>query len=355
MTLLEVLLRVTDAAIRDRAKAQEQQELLIAELNHRVRNILNLIKGLVSQSKSEAKTATQFTEVVGGRIHALARAHDQITKEQWAPASAHALIRTEADAYLTGKADRVVIAGPDALLEPSAFTSVALVLHELMTNAAKYGGLSDTAGRVKVSFAVKEDGAVEIVWQESGGPPIKAVPERRGFGTTVIERSIPYELKGEAEIRFETTGLRGRFLIPPAHVAGVTEGEDSGNDQSVSKSPPRSDGLSGDVLLVEDNMIIALDAEQFLIELGAKTVHVASSVAEALSLADKHELTFAVLDVNLATETSEEVALHLTEKGVPFVFATGYGDTTALTKRFPQVGVIQKPYDRTHIEAALRR
>jgi light-regulated signal transduction histidine kinase (bacteriophytochrome)/CheY-like chemotaxis protein len=352
MTLLEVLLRVSDAAVRDRAKAQEQQELLIAELNHRVRNILNLIKGLVNQSKSEAKTVSEFTEVVGGRIHALARAHDQITKEQWTPASAYKLLRTEAEAYSNQNANRLQIEGPDICLQPAAFTTMSLVFHELLTNASKYGALTDERGEVTVCFNPYKDGTVEIVWQEKGGPPIGAPPKRRGFGTTVIERSVPYELKGEADIVFETTGLRARFMLPAAHVAEVLDKEEADAPQTSTNKNSQL-GLSGDVLIVEDNMIIALDAEQFMAELGAERVHVASNVPDALDVMKKRELTFALLDVNLGTNTSEDVAKRLKEASIPFVFATGYGDSTGLTKRFSDTPVLQKPYDKTHILAAL--
>jgi two-component sensor histidine kinase len=136
-----MLLRLNDTADRERKDAQEHQELLIAELNHRVRNILNLIRALITQSRSECETVEDFTNVVGGRIQALARAHDQITATNWGPGSLHDLIRLEAGAYLGVKADRVRINGGGVLLEPQAFSTMALVLHEMMTNSAKYGAL----------------------------------------------------------------------------------------------------------------------------------------------------------------------------------------------------------------------
>jgi light-regulated signal transduction histidine kinase (bacteriophytochrome)/CheY-like chemotaxis protein len=352
VTLLEVILRMTDAAMKERVKAQEHQELLIAELNHRVRNILNLIKSLVSQSEAEARSVADFTQVVGGRIHALARAHDQITKKNWSPASAHEMVRTEIEAYLgRDSSGRIEISGPDVLLQPGAFTTLSLVVHELLTNAAKYGALTDSAGRIDLRFTPLAGGALEIEWRESGGPPIAAPPSRRGFGTTIIERSVPFELKGEAEIRFETTGLYARFVIPAAHVAEVV-----GEAVMAPAAAPAARlpcGLSGEVMVVEDNMIIALDAEQALGKLGAARVHVASGAGEAMNIARRTALSFALLDVNLGAETSEPVAELLRAQGVPFCFATGYGDSTALSARFPGVPVITKPYDRARIEQAL--
>ena len=351
ITLLEVVLRMSDASNRERAKAQERQELLIAELNHRVRNILNLIRSLITQSKSESNSASEFTEIIGGRIHALARAHDQITQENWSPTSLYDLIQTEAEAYLGGKAERVIISGPDPLVEPVAFTALSLVIHELMTNSAKYGALCDSTGSIQIKLETLANDALGIHWREIGGPPISKQPSGRGFGTTIIERSIPHELQGTSEIRFETTGVQADFMIPAAHISGYT----SASAPVKEIKPKRSKGvaLSGNVLLVEDNMIIAMDAEDFLHELGAKTVHVSANVADALEILDQADLNFALLDVNLGNETSEPIAQALQAKSIPFVFATGYGDTSALTKSFPNVSVVRKPFDKASIEAAL--
>ena len=351
VTLLEVVLRLTDATLKEREKSQERQELLIAELNHRVRNILNLIRSLINQSRGDVRSVADFTTVVGGRIQALARAHDQVTREHWDPASLHDLIRTEAEAYLMGKADRVSIEGPDAMLQPTAFTVLALLIHELMTNAVKYGAMSDSRGRVAISIEPDADGAVTMGWRESGGPAISRPPERRGFGSTIIERSVPFELKGTAEVRYETTGLRAAFRIPARFVSDIVE---SAPHAGTADAPERAaERLDGDVLVVEDNMVIAMDAEDMMREFGAETVHVATSVRDALDLLDRHSVSFALLDVNLGDETSGPIAQRLRDLGVPFAFATGYGEATALAKDFPDARVVTKPYDNAKLEQAV--
>ena len=353
ITLLEVVLRMSDSSLKERAKAQESQEILIAELNHRVRNILNLIKGLINQSKDDATSVAEFTDIVGGRVHALARAHDQITKENWSPASAQQLIKTEARAYLDKKRDRIKISGPDALLVPTAFSTLSLVMHELMTNSMKYGALCDSRGSVDVNMVKHEDGALEIFWREKGGPPISMPPTRKGFGTTIIERSIPFELKGSADVFYKPTGLEANFMIPPAFVASF--------QNSVSEDLERHDKiqpqatLSGDVLVVEDNIIIAMDAEDYLLKLGASSVETASNVPAALEAIAKNKPTFALLDVNLGTETSEPIAVALFELNIPFAFATGYGDATGVTKQFENIPVVQKPYGQDSISNALAK
>ena len=179
----------------ERRRAAERQDLLIAELNHRVRNILALIRGLMRQSREPGESHPALN-MLEGRIQSLARAHDQITKDNWSPAPLGLLIETEAAAYLGGKRDRIESHGPDVLLQPQAFTTLALVFHELMTNSAKYGALSDS-GRVTVDWRLDADGDLLIEWRERGGPPVQP-PTREGFGSTIINRSIPYDLGGEA-------------------------------------------------------------------------------------------------------------------------------------------------------------
>lgn len=339
MTLLEVVLRLTDAAARESGKAAERQELLIAELNHRVRNILNLIRGLVAQSQSDEDTVASFSEKIGGRIHALARAHDQVTKEHWAPAPLSALIATEKEAYLGGKQSRVSFSGDDCYLKPNAFTALSLVIHELMTNSAKYGALSDSSGHVDIVGECLDGGTLKLTWREIGGPPVQA-PTRRGFGTTIIERSVPFELGGTADIEFAVTGLKAVFTIPPQQLGGRAQ-----TRQEAQQSVKTMARISGNVLILEDNMIIAMDAEDMLKDLGAARVFTAGNVTQALGIIEDQPLSFALLDVNLGAGTSEDAAQALTDRGVPFTFSTGYGDAHGLTDKFPDAGVLQKPID----------
>lgn len=350
VTLLEVVLRMADSNLRERARAQEHQELLIAELNHRVRNILNLIKGLIKQSSGGANDIDSFTKTIGGRVHALARAHDQITKENWSPAPLYELIETEVSAYLQDQNERVVIKGPDVLLEPGAFTTLSLVIHELITNSVKYGALTDRRGTVEILIEQQADQALIIKWREIGGPPVQATT-RRGFGTTIIERSIPFELQGKADVRFDVSGLRAEFLIPSNHVAQFKNHEAK---QVVEKPQDTSEKQDlSNVLVVEDNVIIALDAEMIMQNLGAQNITVCSTVHSALNEVDSQQFSFALLDINLGSETSERIALALQAKGTPFAFATGYGELKEFKHQFPEAKVVQKPYDEAAVAAVL--
>ncbi|MBM3929362.1 MAG: response regulator, partial [Sphingomonadales bacterium] len=345
-SLIEVVLRLSDDAQAERQRASERQELLIAELNHRVRNILSLIRGLVRQSNRSGGSVRDYVEMLEGRIEALARAHDQITQDNWSPAPLARLIETEASAYLAGKAGRVTTAGPPILLRPAAFSTLALVFHELMTNSAKYGALSDS-GIVRIEWSIDGDDDLRILWRESGGPAVQA-PTRQGFGTTIIQRSIPYDLHGKAEIRYAMTGLEADFCVPGRHVVV--------DDDASAETPPAIVGegvqtaaaavrplVEGTVLLVEDSLIIAMDAEDILTSLGAARVVTAASTPAAFDEIVENELTLAVLDVNLGTETSLPVAEMLHRRGIPFVFATGYGEQLRLPPELENTPVLQKP------------
>lgn len=350
LTILEIILRITDEAVQERGRSQERQELLIAELNHRVRNILNLIRSLIAESSSEAQDIDAFTQMVGGRIHALARAHDQITRENWSPASLYELLRTETGAYLGDGTDRVIITGPDAMIHPKAFSTLSLVFHEMITNSVKYGALCDSSGVIEVTLCEGRGGSLTVEWRERGGPPVQA-PSRKGFGTTIIERSIPYELQGEAKVTFSLSGLLASFKVPARFVSAFTQAQEQAPSRETEAVPKRA--ISGRVLVVEDNMIIAMEAEDILRDLGAADVRIAGNVADALRHLDEAMPDFALLDVNLGDENSERVAQRLADAGVPFAFATGYGDVAGLTSEFADTPVLQKPYTKRDLAGVL--
>ncbi|XDA99008.1 HWE histidine kinase domain-containing protein [Sulfitobacter sp. LCG007] len=354
VTLLEVVLKLSDEVNAERKKAHDQQELLIAELNHRVRNMLGLIRSLVGQSRRSAETIEEFTNAVDGRIHALAQAHDQLTRTEWTPVAMHKLLSVELGAYLTEDSDRIRITGTPVMLAPEAFSTMALVFHELVTNSVKYGALSTPSGGVTVDVQRQNDGLTRVTWTEAGGPAVKA-PDRRGFGTTIIEKSIPFELKGQARVDFNVSGLHAEFQVPDRYVReepGLQVDDAEVRDVSGDQEAP---ALSGVILVVEDNMIIAMDAADILSDLGASAVHVASSVAEALRMIEAHAFSAAVLDVNLGAETSLPVAQVLHARGVPFMLASGYGSQADALAQFPKAPVIAKPFTVETLSRALSK
>jgi light-regulated signal transduction histidine kinase (bacteriophytochrome) len=340
VSLREVVFKKSDAVNLARLEASAKQDILIAELNHRVRNILGLVRGMVSQSHDGISHVEEFIESVSGRIHALARAHDQITAEQWSAAPLRKLIEAEAMAYLMPGHDRLMMTGPGVLLDPYSFPTVALVIHELMTNSAKYGALSILPGQIIVKWFIDDTGNLVIRWEERDGPTVQE-PTRRGFGSTIIERSIPFDLKGSSKTEYAASGLRATFVIPAAYIC---VSDDLAGPVSAHRAVKLSQ-LHGDVLVLEDNLIIALDAEDILIRLGAGRVHTASTVAEALHIIGHAAITFALLDFDLGGDTSLEVALQLQAADVPFLFASGYGESLRLPAGLRDARVIRKPYN----------
>lgn len=357
--MIEVILRLTEVNSEDRRRATERQELLIAELNHRVRNILGLIGGLVKQTGSHAKDISSYVGSLGGRVQALARAHDHVTRQNWGPSDIRSLFDDEIATY-TKSADQITISGPQVLLQPQAISTLALVIHEMMTNSAKYGALSG-GGRIDVTIEPVAGFGVSLRWRERGGPAVQA-PTRRGFGSVIMERTVPFDLEGTAEIRYVLSGLEADFLIPEQHVvvagnlqplAPSDAGSDLRAERAAEPGDPQTPLAGLNVLLVEDNMIIAIDAEGMLSDLGAATVVVAATIPAAEAAANVQRFDFAMLDVNVGTRTSFDFAAQLKVQNVPYIFASGYGDQVPLSATQSLAVVVQKPYNLEHVSAAV--
>jgi light-regulated signal transduction histidine kinase (bacteriophytochrome)/CheY-like chemotaxis protein len=354
-TLIEVVLRLADEAAAERRQSTARQEMLIAELNHRVRNILGVIRGLIRQSQPENPEVKEFVRLVDGRIHALARAHNQITDDHWGPAPLNALIDAEAAAFAADRSTAIIATGSPVLLNPQSYSTMALVIHELVTNSTKYGSLSGK-GEVHIEWSRNSHGDLILVWQEVGGPPVSA-PTRKGFGSTIINRSVPYDLGGSASIDYARDGVRAEFCIPARHVsepktygAALTRpARASVSSQDVSN--PRLLGQRR-VLLVEGSLIIALDAEDILDRFGAD-VATASTPEAAHDILDRITVDFAILDINLGDQTSFGIADRLSELGVPFFFASGYGEQANLPMQHRSTPIVQKPYTTHNIADAI--
>ncbi|PLK23379.1 histidine kinase [Porphyrobacter sp. TH134] len=354
-TLIEVILRMSEDLTRERARAAAQQDLLIAELNHRVRNILGLIRALVSQSQAEALSVPGFAAIIGGRIAALATAHENITAKNWGPASLTRLIEAELAPYGSADRPRFRLTGDDVLIAPEAYTILALVVHELATNSAKYGSLSAPAGSVAVELARTAFGDLALHWREVGGPPVTA-PTRAGFGSAIITRSVPHDLQGEADVRYKLAGVEADFLVPARYLT------DAGPplSQPIAARPvpapqhePPAPLQPARVLVVEDSIIIALDTEENLKRLGVGDVRLESSVAGALAAIAESPPDFAIIDFNLGGESSEPIAEALRAAGVRFVLATGYAEGAGSFSRLGADAVLRKPYGMTEIERLL--
>ncbi len=349
--LLEVIMRQTELLAAERRKADVRQKILNEELNHRVKNILALIKSVVSQPVG-TRSVDEYVKALKGRIMALAVAHDQVVRHDGG-GSLRRLLEAELTPY-SGGAAQMALDGPEIGLDARAYSVMALVFHELSTNAAKYGALGARGGRLSVSWSMSPDGDCRIHWLEAGGPPVSA-PSHKGFGTVLVDRSVPFDLGGESELRFESTGVSATFVVPArfvtalAPVAAAATREGARPDLEI---PTLSDL---DVLVVEDQLVIAMDVENVLSDHGARAVHTAATASEALRIVASKNIDVAVLDVNLGVGTSIPVAEELVRRGVPFIFATGYGDTAMIPGGMRAVPVVRKPHEAQSLVGAVAR
>lgn len=354
-TLLEVMVRNIDERDRMTRAAREQQDILIHELNHRVRNILGLIGSVVSQTAGSVKDVEEFRYVLGGRIHALADAQNQLTESNWSFSPLRRLVDVTLSPYASTPA-KIHIIGGEVLLSPKSFTTMSLVLHELATNAMKYGALNRSSGEISISWHVQDDQSLEIHWVERG-VVIESMPERRGFGSVIIQRSIPYDLGGEAKISYQRDGMSARFTIPALHI-GLVDGAERVKTERTDKSSGyvkvRKAPAQQSVMVLEDNMIIGLDLEQAIKDLGFGSVYTAASVSEAMSILDKYDIDLGILDINLGNETSFKVAKRMKEDGQSFLFLTGYSELRQdATKDFINVPVVSKPLQKAALQKHL--
>ncbi len=203
-------LHVVGRDISDRKRFERQQEILVGELNHRVKNTLAIVQSLAHQTFEKESAGGGPIAAFEGRLQALAAAHNLLTRKSWESASMVEVV-TEALAPFCGP-DRCTVEGPTLMLPPSTAVAMALATHELATNASKYGALSNERGHVTVRWTVGEDRLI-FVWSEEGGPLVAPV-SRAGFGTKLIKRTLAAELKGKAELKFAPTGLVCRVEAP---------------------------------------------------------------------------------------------------------------------------------------------
>lgn len=194
---------------RERERQEEHRELLTNELKHRIKNTLSVVQAIVSQSLRNVATPAEARDAIGNRLATLANAHDLLTQTSWSAAPMAAII-AGAVAVLGERTERIAIAGPDIRLNARAALALAMTTHELCTNAAKYGALSNETGRVEVSWVASQadgDAVIELVWQEMGGPTVVS-PSHKGFGSKLVEGSLARDLGGKGVLDYQPGGLR---------------------------------------------------------------------------------------------------------------------------------------------------
>lgn len=337
--------------ITARRLEDDQRQELMAELDHRVKNVLATVQALAVQTAKRTTSLQAFLSNFGGRLKAMASANELLTAARWRGAAVEHLVAAELKALAPGQTRSD---GPELFLTPRAANALSLALHELAANAVKFGALSTETGQVEVRWLRTAEGGFELTWTESGGPRVVA-PTRRGFGSTLLEQVTGRELNGEAQVEYPLAGVRARLRAGPQAVAPRPETVPDGPTQRVAETVVTASGpasLKGSrVLIVEDAVLLALELETGLSEAGAEVVGPAYELEEALALLDR-PIDAAVLDANLNGRSVMPVAELLAQRNVPFVFATGYGEAGGAPGGF-EAPVIRKPYDVTQVAAAV--
>jgi len=338
----------------------ERRMLLVREVDHRAKNALAVALSVVRLTPNDV-APEHFAASVEGRVAAMARAHSLLAQEAWSGAD----LRTLAEEELAPHAGRIQFAGASTHLPPEAVQPMAMLLHELATNAVKHGALSSPEGQVALSWEVGAgDGGLRLSWAERGGPAVAGPPVTRRFGTRLIAQLADRQLHGRSNFDWRAEGLHFALSLPPLPATP---------DGAVRRMPaPEAAGVSADapdrtgpaqaagpplrVLVVEDEVLLSLEVEAALRELGYEVVGPARDLAEALRLAvNETDLYAAILDVNLGgRERSFPVADLLQTRDVPYIFVTGYGSASALAGREAgSAAVLRKPYARQALADAL--
>jgi two-component sensor histidine kinase len=197
----------------DRKRAEERQQLLIGELNHRVKNTLATVQAMASHTLRSTSDPQEFSTRFQQRLQALSRAHNQLTRSSWEGAEVAEIVREQLE--LEGHRERVTASGPPAFLDAQSSLALAMVLHELGTNARKYGALSVPDGRLSLSWEIgRENGEarLQLEWTERGGPLVRA-PKNSGFGMALIRMSLR-GVGGQTDLQFDPEGVRCRLDVP---------------------------------------------------------------------------------------------------------------------------------------------
>lgn len=342
--------------ISERKRHEEHLQLLTREINHRAKNMLSLVQSVARQTA--ATRPDDFLERFSLRIQAMGANQDLLIKSDWKAVALDELVCSQLAHFGDLRDTRVSISGSQLQITASVSQSLGMALHELATNAAKYGALSNDSGSIEIRWDVRSGSAAgaprfTMSWVERGGPPVRK-PTRRGFGSTVIGGMIKMGLGCDPEIDFAPTGLEWRIDCPADR---VLEGHSA-------RSLPRADSVAEAavapavgrcrVLVVEDEPLIAMEIAETLSDAGFEVIGPAHSVAQALALIENTGCECAVLDTNLGRETAEPIAVALRSLKVPFISVSGYSrEQQPLALR--DAPLLAKPLQRDGLVAEIIR
>jgi len=331
----------------ERDATEAQQRMLLAELDHRVKNMLATAQAIARLSLGRNPETDAFV----GRLKALTDAHALLAIAQWRSTALKRIVAASVAAHRNDDG-RIEIQGPGLHLQPKASQALILLFHEMVTNAAKYGSLSVPNGRLRVAWRLEKDQQLVFDWWEENGPPVSP-PEHEGFGSRLIRLMAAQELRGDVVREYLPQGLHARIAIPFHLHEAAAAAERAAETAALGQRPqPRS--LAGQrILVVEDVAVVAAEATDMLVRAGCEVIGPAATLQEALVLASGAPMDAAILDVNLAGEEAFPAAARLRGRGIPFLFVTGYGETYAWPEEFAAAPRLSKPLQSAELLAAL--
>ena len=326
--------------ITERKVAESKQTLLAREVDHRAKNALAVVQAIVRLARRE--NIDEFIAAVEGRINALAQTHELLSRARWEGADILRLVLDEMAPY-QGGGQRVTAIGPSVTVSPADAQTLAIVLHELATNAAKYGGLSRETGRVDISWSFFEQ-TLALTWKETGGPAV-VTPQTKGFGTKIITASFSDSRRSKVDFDWRPEGLTCTLKLN----LGTSE-----SLPPLLAAPLAVDGASKArrLLLVEDEPLVGIFMQNVLDGMGFLVTEVCRTLQDGLAAAGRGSFDAAILDMNLNGVSVYPLADLLASQHVPFLFATGYSSDT-VDKRFAAIPVVQKPIEESQLTKAL--
>lgn len=350
----------TNTDVTDQKQHEERIQLLLGEVNHRAKNMLTLVQAIARQTMASGEN---FLDRFSERMRSLASSQDLLVNSGWRGARVEDIMSSQLAHLEDFIGTRILLNGPHVRLTSAAAQSLGMALHELATNAGKYGALSNETGQVHITWNVHTEDDVnrfEISWVESGGPPVEA-PDRRGFGSTVIEKMTRIAFGYPVKLEFLPEGLRWHLFSVDDRVFESDFVPDPSQSEPVepqaaasAATPSQTPSPNRRVLVVEDEAIIAIDMAAALEDAGYAVMGPVGSVFEAMQLLDEMPCDCAVLDINLAGETSAPVAGRLLEQGVPFVTVSGNTPET-VGEEFSQALFLSKPIITSKLLTQLSR
>lgn len=337
--------------ITERKRAHKHAQFLMAEVNHRARNLLAVVQAIASQTAKNGDPAT-FAARLADRLEGVAAGQDLLVENQWQGIDVTDLIHDQLAHFGDLIGSRILVAGPPARLTAAAAQAIGMALHELATNAIKYGALSNVDGRVSITwqFTDTEETIFSMSWLEAGGPKVVA-PKRRGFGHTVIGRMVEAAVDGNVEIDYRGTGLSWTLSTLAANA--LSSAELVTGAPTLATGATTQGGPTGRVLIVEDEPTLAFAIEELLVEAGFEVGGVATRLEPALEKIANGAWDAVILDANLAGVSSGPVAEALTALGIPFLVLSGYSPSQQ-PEAFAQALRLQKPCRPQHLIRALR-